>query len=103
MSIEHSQLRCAACNEMTNHTVVYAGRLAAMVVCGGCGASTRLDVSHEYLPDLKHRIATKPMRLRERLRQDPGELARSLPRRTASKPLRLLGEMRAVWDSRKKH
>ena len=36
-----------------------------------------------------------------RLRRDPGELAASLPVRTLSKPLRMAGEFRTVWRSRR--
>ena len=62
---------------------------------------TRLDVSEDYLPDLRQRISSKPGRLLRRFRSDPGELASSLPVRTLSKPARMVEEFRAVWRSRR--
>lgn len=102
MSVEESYLRCTACNEEAEHAVVYAGRFVTEIQCTGCGAVTRLDVSEEYLPDLRQRISSKPRRLLRRLRRDPGELASSLPRSLLSKPRRMLGEFRAVARSRRR-
>src|SRR5699024_5204253 len=100
MTIQESFLRCTACDQEAEHVVVYAGRFVSEIRCTGCGALTRLDVSEEYLPDLRQRISSKPGRLLRRLRADPGELASSLPTRTLSKPLRMVGEFRTVWRSR---
>ncbi|WP_058234492.1 hypothetical protein [Devriesea agamarum] len=102
MSIEESFLRCTVCDRVADHVVIYAGRLVTEIKCTGCGAITRLDVSEEYLPDLGDRIRTKPRRLWRRLRRDPGELATSLPRRTLSKPWRMVGEFWAVWRGRRR-
>lgn len=100
MSVEESFLRCTACEQDAEHEVVYAGRFVSQIRCAGCGAVTRLDVSEDYLPDLRQRISSKPRRLMRRLRRDPGELATSLPERTLSKPLRMAQEFRTVWRSR---
>ncbi|MCS6712259.1 hypothetical protein JSY14_09600 [Brachybacterium sp. EF45031] len=101
MSTQESYLRCTVCERETDHVVVYAGRFVSEIVCTTCGARTRLDVSEAYLPDLRHRISTKPVRLLRRLRQDPAELASTLPSRTLSKPWRMLQELRAVQRSRR--
>lgn len=101
MGVEESFLRCTVCEQDAEHVVVYAGRFVSEIQCTGCGAITRLDVSHEYLPDLRQRITSKPVRLWRRLRRDPAELASSLPGRTLTKPLRMLGELRAVHRSRR--
>ena len=100
MAVQESYLRCTACEQESEHQVVYAGRFVSEIQCAGCGAVTRLDVSEDYLPDLRQRISSKPGRLASRLRSDPGELAASLPVRTLSKPVRMLQEFRAVWRSR---
>ena len=97
MAVQESYLRCTACEQESEHQVVYAGRFVSEIQCA---AVTRLDVSEDYLPDLRHRISSKPGRLARRLRSDPGELAASLPVRTVSKPVRMLQEFRAVWRSR---
>ena len=89
MSVEESYLRCTACDQEAEHVVVYAGRFVSEIQCTGCRAVTRLDVSGDYLPDLRQRITSKPARLLRRLRRDPGELASTLPSRTVTKPLRM--------------
>ena len=101
MSVQESFLRCTACDQEAEHVVVYAGRFVSEIQCAGCGAVTRLDVSEDYLPDLRQRITSKPGRLMRRLRSDPGELATSLPVRTLSKPRRMVEEFRTVWRSRR--
>lgn len=101
MSVEESYLRCTACDQEAEHVVVYAGRFVSQIQCTGCGAVTRLDVSEDYLPDLRQRISSKPRRLMRRLRRDPGQLATSLPVRTLSKPGRMAQEFRTVWRSRR--
>lgn len=100
MAVQESFLRCTACEQEAEHQVVYAGRFVSEIQCTGCCAVTRLDVSEDYLPDLRQRISSKPGRLVRRLRADPGELAISLPARTLSKPARMLQEFHAVWRSR---
>ncbi len=101
MTVQESYLRCTACEEESEHVVVYAGRFVSEIKCTTCGAVTRLDVSEEYLPDLRRRISSKPRRLLRRLRRDPAEIASSLPGRTLSKPRRMLEELRAVRRSRR--
>lgn len=101
MEHEESYLRCTACETVSDHVVVYAGRLATQVRCENCGAVTTLDVFDQYLPDLRHRISTKPSRLLRRLRMNPVELIRSLPQHAATKPLKLASEVRAAWQSRR--
>ncbi|MFC7374026.1 hypothetical protein ACFQS2_14510 [Brachybacterium sp. GCM10030267] len=102
MSVQESFLRCTACEQEAEHVVIYAGRFVSEIQCTGCGALTRLDVSDAYLPDLRQRISSKPGRLVRRLRNDPGELATSLPHRTLSKPKRMVEEFRTVWRSRRR-
>lgn len=102
MSVQESFLRCTACEQESEHVVVYAGRFVSEIQCTACGAVTRLDVSEDYLPDLRQRITSKPGRVMRRLRRDPGEVAVTLPWRTLSKPLRMLDELRAVHRSRKR-
>lgn len=101
MAVQESFLRCTACDQEAEHVVIYAGRFVSEIQCTGCGAVTRLDVSEDYLPDLRQRISSKPGRLLRRFRSDPGELASSLPVRTLSKPARMVEEFRAVWRSRR--
>lgn len=102
MSRQESFLRCTACEEESEHVVVYAGRFVSEIRCTTCGALTRLDVSEDYLPDLRQRVASKPGRLLRRLRRDPAELASTLPRSVASKPRRMLEEFLAVRRSRRR-
>ncbi|GAB4096835.1 hypothetical protein [Brachybacterium squillarum] len=102
MAVEESFLRCTACDQEAEHVVIYAGRFVSEIQCTGCGAVTKLDVSDEYLPDLRQRISSKPGRLLRRLRADPGELASTLPVRTLSKPARMVEEFRTVWRSRRR-
>lgn len=102
MSRQESFLRCTACEQESEHVVVYAGRFVSEIRCTTCGARTRLDVSEEYLPDLRQRISSKPSRLLRRWRRDPRALAITLPGRTVSKPLRMLEEMRIVLRGRRR-
>ena len=99
MAVEESFLRCTACEQDAAHEVVYAGRFVTQIVCVNCGAVTRLDVRQDYLPDLADRITSKPRRLAGLLRSDPGAMT-TMPRRTVSKPWRMLAEIRTVFGGR---
>lgn len=101
MSVEESFLRCMSCGQDAGHEVVYVGRFVTRIECSHCGAQTSLDISEEYLPDLRDRISTKPRRLASRLRDHPLSAAVSMPGRLVSKPLRMLDELRAVRRSRR--
>lgn len=99
MAVQESCLRCTVCEREAEHEVVYAGRFVTQIVCVGCGAVTRLDVSEAYLPDLRDRISSKPRRLADGLRDGPWAAA-GLPRRIVSKPVRMVREFLEVWRSR---
>lgn len=101
MAVQESFLRCTACDRDAEHEVVYAGRFVTQIVCTHCGAVTRLDVSEDYLPDLRDRISSKPRRLASVFRDHPLSSATSLPGRLLSKPLRMLDEVRTVHRSRR--
>lgn len=100
VAVQESFLRCTVCEREAEHEVVYAGRFVTQIVCTGCGAVTRLDVSEDYLPDLADRISTKPRRLAGLFRDDPATSVTSFPGRLLSKPLRMVGEFRDVWAGR---
>lgn len=102
MAVEESFLRCTVCDREAEHEVVYAGRFVTQIVCTHCGAVTRLDVSENYLPDLRDRISSKPRRVASRFRDHPVSSATSLPGRLLSKPRRMADEVAAVWRNRRR-
>lgn len=100
MSAATSYLRCTNCGTEANHVVIYAGNLATRIRCTHCGAVTTLDVSDDYLPELGHRIRTKPRRLRPEAADRFASFATSVPVRALTKPLRMAAEFVAVTGSR---
>lgn len=101
MSVQESFLRCTSCGQDAGHEVVYAGRFVTQIECSHCGARTSLDVSEDYLPDLRERISSKPRRLASVFRDHPVSATTSMPGRLLSKPLRMLEELRTVLRSRR--
>ena len=102
MAVQESNLRCTVCDREAEHEVVYAGRFVTQIVCTHCGAVTRLDVSEDYLPDLRDRVATKPRRLASVFRDHPLSSTTSLPGRLLSKPLRMADEVLTVHRNRRR-
>ena len=97
-NIHRAVLTCGNCGADAVHEVAYAGRLVAAVRCTRCGHTLRAAVARDYLRDLMHRIETKPIRMLRRARRDPVRFACSLPRSVATKPIKLLEELRTVLD-----
>ena len=89
----HAVLACHQCQRETVHEVHYAGRLLLGITCTTCRRAVGAADLNRYLLDLGHRAATKPGRMLRRLRRDPAEFVRTLPRAAASKPLRLMHEV----------
>jgi hypothetical protein len=92
-----AELICARCQKVTIHALVYAGRLLVSTTCSVC--STRVehesnDLWDNYLQDLSHRIATKPIRLWRRFLRAPSTLIWNLPKQTFAKPFKMLREYR---------
>jgi hypothetical protein len=91
-----AELNCAHCRKETVHELVYAGRLLVSTTCSIC--NTRVehesnDLWDNYLKDLPHRIATKPVRLWRRFLRAPSSMW-NLPKQTFGKPLKMLREYR---------
>lgn len=102
MAVQESFLRCTACEREAEHEVGYAGRFVTQIMCAHCGVVTHLDVSDAYLPDLRDRITTKPRRLASLFRDHPLSSTTSMPGRVASKPMRMMDEIRTVLQGRRR-
>lgn len=92
-----AKLDCTHCHKETVHELVYAGRLLVSTTCSIC--HTRVehesnDLWNNYIKDLEHRIATKPVRLWKRLWRTPTTLIWNLPKATFGKPFKMLREYR---------
>lgn len=98
-SIEHATLTCASCLTECDHEVHYAGRLVAGFTCSNCGARVQIDVVDDYLPDLGRRLRTKPGRMLRRFRKHPVSYTLTLPVSIATKPLKVVGELRTAMGS----
>ena len=100
MSVERAELDCETCDRVTEHELLYTGRLLESVRCTVCGAHLDVparDMLPSYLADLEHRVASKPARLARRARQDPVGFIRELPGAIVRQPLKLLRELRSIF------
>lgn len=92
-----AELNCAHCRRETLHELVYAGRLLVSTTCSICSSRVEHesnDLWDNYLKDLPHRIATKPLRLWRRFWRSPKNLVWNLPKSTFTKPFKMLKEYR---------
>ena len=92
-------LKCDYCGREGPHDLDYAGRLLASTHCRACGHTIRHigeDLSNTYFRDLEQRVASKPSRMFRRLRRHPVKFVLSLPLKAASKPKKLLEEVRPL-------
>ncbi|MGD9961676.1 hypothetical protein [Nocardioides sp.] len=95
MSVEHADLRCETCDDVTDHELHYAGRLLESVRCTRCGS--HLEVSQRallpaYAMDLEKRIVSKPRRMWHRASRDPLGYARQLPAAVLRQPKKFVQE-----------
>ena len=95
MSIEHAELHCETCEQVTNHELHYAGRLLGAVRCTTCG--TQLELSQRallpaYARDLESRLISKPRRMLRRTARHPATFIRQLPRAILRQPKKFLME-----------
>ncbi len=96
METEHGELTCTACGVTGEHELHYVGRLLHTTTCTTCGHVVEVPAESllpAYLHDLEHRVASKPVRLARRARQDPVRFVRSLPRAVLRQPVKLTGEL----------
>ena len=96
MSVEHSELACEHCEQVTEHELHYAGRLLESVRCTRCGH--RIVLSHQallpaYLHDLEHRVVSKPQRMWRRAAQDPRGFLAGLPGAVVRQPPKFVREL----------
>jgi hypothetical protein len=99
MSVEHADLRCDHCEDVTPHELHYAGRLLESVRCTRCG--THLELSHRallpaYALDLEQRLASKPRRMWHRAARDPRGFLLGLPGAMLRQPRKFLRELREL-------
>ncbi len=95
MSVEHAELRCETCNDVTDHELHYAGRLLESVRCTRCGSHLELSpraLLPAYAMDLEKRIVSKPRRMWHRASRDPLGYARQLPGAVLRQPKKFLRE-----------
>lgn len=96
---ELADLLCSACGRITEHDVVYAGRLLLHTECHRCHHIVRYpheSLPEEYLEDLKDRVRTKPRRLLRRANRHPRSFLAGLPGAVLRQPRKLIGEFRRV-------
>ena len=99
MSVETAELRCEACDRVTDHELHYAGRLLESVRCTRCGSHLELSpraLLPAYVHDLEHRLASKPRRMLHRAAKDPAGYLRQLPRAVLRQPTKFLSEFRSL-------
>jgi hypothetical protein len=92
-------LKCGYCGREGPHDLDYAGRLLASTHCRACGYTVRHmgeDLRKAYFRDFEQRVASKPSRMFRRLRRHPVKFVLSLPLKAASKPKKLLEEVRPL-------
>ena len=92
-----AELNCVHCRVETLHTLVYAGRLLVSTTCSVCNTHVEHesnDLWDNYIKDLPHRIATKPLGLWKRFWRTPKTLLWNLPKATFGKPLKMIREYR---------
>lgn len=95
MSIEHAELHCEACDQVTDHELHYAGRLLESVRCTRCGSHLELSqraLLPAYARDLEGRIVSKPGRLLRRAARDPVGFAWELPAAALRQPKKFIKE-----------
>lgn len=100
MNVEIADLQCETCDQVTEHELLYTGRLLDSVRCTVCGAHLDVpprDMLPSYLADLEHRVASKPLRMMRRLGKDPVGYARRLPGAIARQPAKFLDELRSIF------
>lgn len=99
MTVEHADLVCERCDEVTEHEFQYAGRLLESVRCSRCGHQMQLThraLVPAYLHDLEHRVASKPQRLYQRALRDPRGFVSALPRAILRQPVKFAREFWAL-------
>lgn len=89
-----TRLMCQVCGRQSQHEVHYAGGTLHEIRCLTC--SNMVYVHHRpvgpFLQEFKGRIVSKPARFWKELAASPS-LPWALPRRLASKPIRVAREM----------
>jgi len=95
MSVEHAELHCETCEQVTNHELHYAGRLLESVRCTRCGSHLELSqraLLPAYARDLESRIVSKPGRMLRRAARDPLGFALQLPGAMLRQPKKFVRE-----------
>ena len=99
MSAAEAELRCEACQQLTDHELHYTGRLLDSVRCTRCGTHVELSsraLIPAYALDLEQRLASKPRRMMRRIARDPHGYLRQLPRAVLRQPRKFLSEFRGL-------
>ena len=96
MSVECAELRCEACQLVTDHELRYAGRLLESIRCTRCGRQIEISpraLLPAYVQDLEQRLTSKPRRMLRRAAKDPAGYALQLPRALARQPAKFVREL----------
>lgn len=101
MTTRTATLTCGNCGREGPHELDYAGRILASTQCRACGYTIRHprdDLGPAYRHDLEQRVVTKPIRMLRRLRRHPVRFMLGLPVAVATKPKKLIEEVRPLVD-----
>lgn len=100
-----TDLFCIRCKEDTSHKITYLNQKISKIECENCGKSIEIDidVAHELYDELLQRITSKPSRITEEYKTDLGKFLLSIPKRVATKPLRVYKEVKELQKITKKY
>lgn len=93
--IEHADLACERCQQVTLHELHYAGRILEATRCGRCGNHLEMSTSAllpAYVHDLEQRVSSKPRRMWDRAHRDRGAYLRGLPLAILRQPIKFVRE-----------
>ncbi len=98
--VEKATLLCGSCGQVSEHVLVYAGRILTHTECENCGhvvhPMNQTELPEEYIADLKQRLRTKPRRLARRAAKHPLKFLAALPKATLRQPIKIAKELRTV-------
>ncbi len=98
---ERTVLYCIHCQKETLHTLTYVGGELQKIKCTECGMEISFDKKQMllvYSEDLVKRILTKPKRMSKEAFSDLSSFLKSLPLRIATKPARIVREVKDLLD-----
>lgn len=106
MSIKKKEveLLCSRCRVEGTHVLVYSENILIRAECRSCGREVLFceeSLLTIYAKEMVGRILTKPKRMSRELQMDLRHAVHSLPLRIASKPRRMVTEVKEIVNEEK--